>query len=189
MPRAGGSCLFRVGCRLCAAFESFCPSFIRSNSNTTTDFTFPADGGLFLGFCAKAVILQNCPIRRYPQYSHKISQRTFSLSRPFLPEPRFLFIKKTATAPVDSEAAAVFRSNAVLFAKRAIAFKIRRLGLVRFSRFQKRDAGRFVVRRGLKIRPVDWVDEAQRRFDDRKMPRRALRRRIPYSTVRATRAF
>ena len=94
MPRAGGSCLFRVGCRLCAAFESFCPSFMRSNSNTTTGFPFPADGVLFRGFCAKAAIFQNCPIRRYPQYSHKISQRTFPLSRFFLPEPRFLFIKK-----------------------------------------------------------------------------------------------
>ena len=157
---------------------------MRSNSNTTTGFPFPADGVLFRGFCAKAAIFQNCPIRRYPQYSHKISQRTFPLSRSFLPEPRFLFIKKTATAPVDSEAAAAFASNAVSPAKRAIAFKIGRLGLVRFSRFQKRDVDRFVVHRGLKIRPVDGVDETQRRFDDRKMPRRSLRHRIPYSTAR-----
>ena len=75
---------------------------MRSNSNTTTGFPFPADGVLFRGFCAKAAIFQNCPIRRYPQYSHKISQRTFPLSRSFLPEPRFFENTESASLCLSS---------------------------------------------------------------------------------------
>ena len=79
------------------------------------------------------------------------------------------------------------RTGAAFFVKRAALQVARPRFLARLV--VRRDVGRFVVRRGLKIRPVDGVDEAQRRFDDRKMPRRAQRRRIPYSTARAARFF